>query len=396
VVEAEDGGSALQLLRRATPGTRIDFALVDLYLPDFDGLALGSAIRQFGGDGAPAIVLMTPIGTREEILRKAGLSACLAKPVLATQLLECLIGLVTAPEPQGERPASAAAAAGPGRPAIAAREAAARNLILVVDDNAVNLHVALGQLESHGYVAEVVSSGRDALIALSRRRYDLVLMDCQMPEMDGFQATQEIRRREGRSRHTIIVAMTAYALEGDRQKCLAAGMDDYIGKPVRGAELDRVIRRWLRRPGGEAETPGVREPEPAAAAARGAAGAPEEAPLVDLGLLNDAAGHDDARRRDLIGLYSKQMAEQVPLLEAAIAKGSAEDVRQIAHRCAGSSASCGMLGVVPPLRDLERMGKERRLADAPRAFAELERRLGMVRDRLRQHAGASSTMQSAR
>jgi PAS domain S-box-containing protein len=400
VVEAEDGGSALERLRRAEPGARTDFALVDLYLPDFDGLALGSAIRQFGGDGAPAIVLMTPIGTREEILRKAGFAACLAKPVLATQLLECLIGLVTAPGPPTERPVSAAgaeAAAGSGRPAIGVREgAAARNLILVVDDNAVNLHVAIGQLESHGYVAEVVSSGRDALIALSRRRYDLVLMDCQMPEMDGFQATEEIRRREGRSRHTIIVAMTAYALEGDRQKCLAACMDDYIGKPVRGAELDRVIRRWLRRPGGEAEARGAQQPEAATAAARGAAGAPDEAPLVDMALLSDAAGHDETRRRDLIGLYSKQMAEQVPLLEAAIAGGSAEDVRQIAHRCAGSSASCGMLGVVPPLRDLERMGKERRLADAPRAFAELERRLGMVRDRLRPQVGASSTMQSAR
>ena len=397
VVEAEDGGSALQRLRRAEPGARSDFALVDLHLPDFDGLALGSAIRQLGGAGAPAIVLMTPIGTREEFLRKAGFAACLAKPVLATQLLECLLGLVAVPGASGERPVSAAgmeAAVGSGRPAIEAREgAAARNLILVVDDNAVNLHVALGQLESHGYVAEVVSSGRDALIALSRRRYDLVLMDCQMPEMDGFQATQEIRRREGRSRHTIIVAMTAYALEGDRQKCLAAGMDDYIGKPVRGAELDRVIRRWLRRPGGEAEGRGALQPE---AVARGAAGAPDEAPLVDMALLSDAAGQEETRLRDLIQLYSKQMAEQVPLLEAAIAGGSAEDVRQIAHRCAGSSASCGMLGVVPPLRDLERLGKERRLADAPRAFAELERRLGMVRDRLRQLAGASSTMQSAR
>jgi PAS domain S-box-containing protein len=391
VVEAEDGGSALQTLRRLTPGTRMDFALVDLYLPDFDGLALGSAIRQFGGDGAPAIVLMTPIGTREEILRKAGLSACLAKPVLATQLLECLIGLVQAPEPRSGRPdsgAGAEAAAGPGRSATAREGAAPRNLILVVDDNAVNLHVALGQLESHGYVAEVVSSGRDALIALARRRYDLVLMDCQMPEMDGFQATQEIRRREGRARHTIIVAMTAYALEGDRQKCLAAGMDDYIGKPVRGAELDRVIRRWLRRPGSEAETPGPLQPS--------AAGVPEEPPLVDMALLSDAAGQDETRLLDLIRLYSKQMAEQVPLLEAAIAEGAAEEVRQIAHRCAGSSASCGMLGVVPPLQDLERMGKERRLADAPRAFAELERRLGMVRDRLRQHAGASAATPSAR
>jgi len=249
VVEAEDGGSALQTLRRLAPGTRMDFALVDLYLPDFDGLALGSAIRQFGGDGAPAIVLMTPIGTREEILRKAGLSACLAKPVLATQLLECLIGLVQAPEPRSGRPdsvAGAAAAAGPGRPAIAREGAAARNLILVVDDNAVNLHVALGQLESHGYVAEVVSSGRDALIALARRRYDLVLMDCQMPEMDGFEATRLIlaAARANGVPPPVIVAITANAMEGDAALCIAAGMTEYVSKPIGLDDLRRVLRRW--------------------------------------------------------------------------------------------------------------------------------------------------------
>ena len=392
VIEAEDGGSALQKLRRAPPEAGIDFALVDLYLPDFDGLALGSAIRQLGAATAPAIVLMTPIGTREEILRMAGLAACLAKPVLATQLLDCLLGIATAktgaPAALPGAPATPVAA-----PAAGVREGArGRNLILVVDDNAVNLHVAIGQLESHGYVAEVVSSGRDALAALARRRYDLVLMDCQMPDMDGFQATQEIRRREGRSRHTTIVAMTAYALEGDRQKCLAAGMDDYIGKPIRGGELDRVVRRWLRRPEGEGAKRGEREPEPAVAPGRKNV-APDDAPLVDLTLLADASGHDDGRMRDLIGLYSRQMAEQVPLLEAAIAAGSAGEVRRIAHRCAGSSASCGVLGVVPPLRDLERMGKERRLADAPRVFAELQRRLRMVRDRLRE---AASITQSAR
>jgi CheY-like chemotaxis protein len=383
------------------PEAGIDFALVDLYLPDFDGLALGSAIRQLGAATAPAIVLMTPIGTREEILRMSGLAACLAKPVLATQLLDCLLGIAAAQ--------SGVAATAPGTsanpvpaPAVGVREGArGRNLILVVDDNAVNLHVAIGQLESHGYVAEVVSSGRDALAALARRRYDLVLMDCQMPDMDGFQATQEIRRREGRSRHTTVVAMTAYALEGDRQKCLAAGMDDYIGKPIRGGELDRVVSRWLRRPEGEAAKRGERELEPAVAPRRDdvaparAKDAPDDTPLVDLTLLADASGHDDARMRDLIGLYSRQMAEQVPLLEAAIAAGAAGEVRRIAHRCAGSSASCGVLGVVPPLRDLERMGKERRLADAPRVFAELERKLKMVRDRLREHQAASIT-QSAR
>jgi CheY-like chemotaxis protein len=283
---------------------------------------------------------------------------------------------------------AAAPAATTGAGAGEHGEKPGRNLILVVDDNAVNLHVALGQLESHGYVAEVVSNGRDALEALDRRRYDLVLMDCQMPEMDGFQATGEIRAREGDARHTIIVAMTAYALEGDRQRCLAAGMDDYIGKPIRGAELDRVIRRWLRRP----------EAGPAAArtASRDAEESRAEGALVDLALLSDAAGNDQGRMRDLAGLYFRQMAEQVPLLGAAIVAGSAGEVRRIAHRCAGSSASCGMVGVVPPLRDLERMGKEQALGDAARVFADLERTLEIVRERFRERAEKQSMMQTAR
>src|SRR5262249_53743358 len=168
-------------------------------------------------------------------------------------------------------------------------------------------------------------------------------------------------------------AMRAYAREGDRQKCLNAGMDDYIGKPVRGAELDRVIHRWLRGPDGadpkraprarRAAAPLAPSGEPGAARTVAA-----EPVLVAMTLLAAAAGRDEARMHDLVRLYAKQMAEQVPLLEAAIAAGAAGEVRQIAHRCAGSSASCGMIGVVPALRDLERMGKERRLADAPRAF----------------------------
>jgi HPt (histidine-containing phosphotransfer) domain-containing protein len=132
----------------------------------------------------------------------------------------------------------------------------------------------------------------------------------------------------------------------------------------------------------------------AEAAARDAAD-PRDA-LVDLALLSDAAGNDEARMRDLVGLYFRQMSEQMPLLRAAIAAGSAGEVRRIAHRCAGSSASCGMAGVVPPLRDLERMGKERELGGAARVFADLERRLELVRDRLRERAEKRSMMQAAR
>ena len=129
-------------------------------------------------------------------------------------------------------------------PIVAATDAA---LVLVVEDSPVNRLVAVRVLERCGFRAHVVNDGREALHALASQRYNAVLMDCQMPDIDGYEATRELRRREDGTRHTPVIAMTAHAMTGDRERCLEAGMDDYIAKPVRSQTLNEVLRRWIDR-----------------------------------------------------------------------------------------------------------------------------------------------------
>jgi CheY-like chemotaxis protein len=239
-------GEALKWLRR---GDRFDVAVLDLQMPDMDGVELAEAIRQLeadrGGMGRLPLVLFSSLGGRETARESPEFSAVLAKPVRQSSLFDVLM-TIFAGEP---RPAGHLAAE---RATVDAGMAARHPLrILLAEDNLVNQKVALRLLSKMGYRADVAANGLEAVQALERQPYDVILMDVQMPEMDGLEATRQIcgrfatSERQGRLRPRII-AMTADAMQGDRELCLDAGMDDYVSKPVRVQELVAALNRCQR------------------------------------------------------------------------------------------------------------------------------------------------------
>ena len=249
---AENGSQALKRLRDAAAhDNACDLAIIDMQMPGMDGLALARAIKADQALASTRLILLTSQSQRGDAkaAQAAGYAAYLTKPVHEAQLYECLTTVLNPP-------AQAATDAGRAndrttlpelvtRHSLAETKARSSTRILVADDNVINQKVASRMLEKLGYRVDLVANGREALDALSRIRYAAVLMDCQMPEMDGFQATAAIRKREGADAHLTIIAMTANAMQEDQDRCLAAGMDDYLSKPVQAKVLAEVLSRWV-------------------------------------------------------------------------------------------------------------------------------------------------------
>jgi two-component system sensor histidine kinase/response regulator len=232
--EAPGVVEALTMLRtRAAMGRPYGVVLTDMQMPDRDGFSLSREVKADRLLASSPVVMMTSMDHRPtgEILAQEGVSACLTKPVRQAVLFETLYALLVRRRVQSA-------------PAVRATVSSGAR-VLVVEDNIVNQRVALLQLRKLGYEADVAANGLEALDAIARYPYALIFMDCQMPEMDGFMTTTELRRREGGGPRTPVIAMTANALEGDRNRCLASGMDDYVSKPVTLGELSRVLTQWI-------------------------------------------------------------------------------------------------------------------------------------------------------
>jgi CheY-like chemotaxis protein len=345
--DTESPAEALEWIRRGDP---CDVALLDYQMPVMDGIALARAIRELPGLRTPALILLSSIGHSlppEHAL--AGFAAILAKPLRLSQLQDRLCEIVGFPD-AARLPADPS----PGPPAspVPLR-------ILVAEDNAANQTVALRLLERLGYQADVAATGREALERVAASPYDVVLMDVQMPEMDGLEAARAICARWPSGERPRIIAMTAEAMEGDREACLAAGMDDYVVKPVNLDRLGRALSR-CRPLAGEPPAsvpPGPSGAEPAAVAVEDAV---DRQALRELG---EELGSGEALRQ-VIASFLEASPALVAALRDAAARGDAHAIREAAHTLKSSSAMLGARGLATRCAELERLGRTGTVPDA--------------------------------
>jgi PAS domain S-box-containing protein len=352
---AVDGTGALALLQQArTAGEPYDVALLDACMPGMDGYELA---RRVSGDPTlerTRLVLLTSATT----LGRGGsagtrIAACLSKPVRLSQLSEALVA----------SPAASRAPTFPTEP-----PAETRGHVLVVEDNTSNQLVAVGVLRLLGYRADVASDGAEALEALGRADYDAILMDCQMPEMDGYTATGEIRRREGAARHTPVIAMTAGASDADRDRCLGAGMDDFLTKPVKPREIGAALARWV---------------------GRGRVVVEDVGPVLDPDVVDELRQltPDGSLFAQIVDTFLATAPDHLAELLAAVDAGDAATVRQAAHRLRGESSSLGAVELAARCTELEAVAVEDRLDGAASLGVRIDTELGRAAEALRAAVG---------
>jgi signal transduction histidine kinase/CheY-like chemotaxis protein len=352
---AEDGPTALaEMTRAAGAGRPYRLSLLDARMPGMDGLALSQRIRKDPGFGSCALLLLSPAGqpVDAERSRELKIVCCLTKPVKPSDLLEAIqqaLGPEGAEDRLPEEP-------GPGK-----GKATAPRRVLLVEDGLVNKQVAVGLLELRGHHVVVADNGKEALAALDRQAFDVVLMDVQMPEMDGLEATAAIRRQEQAGGHRVpIIAMTAHALSGDRQRCLDAGMDGYLSKPIRAEALYEAVE-------GVPPTAGAAAPGPAVAAP-----SPE---VIDWAAARERVGGREELLRGTVNLFFEEVARLTSAIRQALAAQDASRLCRSAHTLKGAADWLAADAVVASALRLEGMGREENWPGAADAWAALEKEL---------------------
>ncbi len=363
---AEGGVAGLATMERAKEAGRpFPLVLIDAQMPDMDGFALAERIRQDPGLAAATIMMLTSAGQRGDAARcrELGIAVYLIKPIRQSELLEAILLALGRPSPRGERPTVLT------RHSL--REARRKLRVLVAEDNAVNQELAVRLLEKQGHTVAVAANGRQALEALEKAApcgFDVVLMDVQMPEMDGFEATAAIRQKEkATGQHLPIVAMTAHALKGDRERCLAAGMDDYVAKPIQAKELLAAVVG--------AVLPAVEKRESLPAEPR-----PEQ--ILDRLTALARVDGDANLLGELAGLFLADSARLLSAVEEAVARGDARALEHAAHALKSSVGNFAVHAAFQAAARLEMLGRQGDLTQAQEAYAALQQEIERLRPAL--------------
>ncbi len=358
--EASSGMKALEELRLAIDSKDLyEIAILDMQMPEMDGETLGRKIKQDPELKNTILIMMTSLGQRGDAkrLEQIGFAAYMTKPVKQSQLCDCLATVTsTRKEILKDQPAT-----------IVTRHSVAedkkhKQRILLVEDNMTNQKVTVNILKRFGYNADAVSNGKEAVMALEIIPYDIVLMDCQMPEMDGYEATGEIRTPESKvlDHRVPIIAMTANAMKGDREKCLEAGMDDYLCKPVNPQELNDMLEKWI---------------------AKQDSSLPEEATDSDIGpvqnifdkasLLDRLMG-DEELANEILGGFLEDVPRKFAALKEALDNKDAPSVLREAHTLKGASADVGGKALLETAFEIEKAGEAGDLETVKACLPELE------------------------
>ncbi len=368
VTTAENGERALNEMAAAMhAGKPFDLAILDMHMPQMDGLQLARAIKSWPELAATRLIMLTStyeVGNSQE-REQAGILRCVNKPIRQSELYEVVSGALTAGPAFGTAQAEFEAPA---------NKVALNGRILLAEDNPINQEVAKAMLAKLGLVVDIANNGEEALALIEQQIYDVVLMDCQMPVMDGYQATAAVRAREVNSAERLpIVALTANAMEGDRELCLAAGMDDYLTKPYSRLQLLQVLGRLI--PSGEAQAISDAVPVRAAAVEQDTPGLARVASLnlqflEQLRELDPSGGMDLARQ--ILQVYLDSTGDLVRQAEQAIAAGDADSLRFAAHTLKSSSLNVGAETLSDLFKQLEGLGRVANL-DGAGALIDLAR-----------------------
>jgi CheY-like chemotaxis protein/anti-sigma regulatory factor (Ser/Thr protein kinase) len=348
-----EGREVLRVLTAAAEAQQaFDLLLLDWHMPGWSGLEVAAQVRQAAQLRQPQILLLTSVGAKPEEaqLEQLGIQRCLSKPIKATMLMAALRDLF-APNPTScaeQIDTNSAETVAP--PTHCAH-------ILLVEDNVVNQRLAVKLLQKAGHHVEVAGNGRIACEMANEHSFDVILMDVQMPEMDGLEATRRIRAQQKNLRIPII-AMTAHAMTGDRDRCLAAGMDDYLTKPLKIEEFSAALNRWTKDTMSPVDSQ-VEEP-------------------VDLTTLQKLTDGDTEFLRELVELFLADVPVRFANLKTAIAKGRETEIKSEAHGLKGSCGNLSAKGLQKQMAELERLAGSHDLTSAPALLQAAEAELARV------------------